>query len=200
MSPWTFKWTDFTLGPGGWAELTIQLENRKNPGDQQLYTACGMYALNSGAKLKYKTDPNHEGWSSRYGREVRVEVPCYLFVEIGATNVTWYLRKPGDYYIKALEGRVESSHNVVVTFSEFDNLQCAENNQSLPVFYALDTEHPEQDDWMDPQQLNAKDPALKLILSDGEARWNMWQMVVLDTQYACEYSDKGVITFTINNQ
>src|SRR5690606_20718494 len=94
------------------------------------------------------------GVTERQGQSYQAEIPCPSFLGIKLdTKVTWMLRMPGDYYARAIEATVTASHPVYVTFSGFDVLKSASNDQTLPVFYALNEERPQG--WLTPDQLNA---------------------------------------------
>lgn len=197
MNKYSFTWYDFVLKPGEWAELIFEVETGLNPAGKQEYTACGLYDLNSGGILRYITD-NNPGYSERKGYVFKVDVPCtpYVCIDLSATEIKWYLRKPGDYYTRALEGHVASNYPVVITFADFEFLKSAETTDTIPVFYQFNSEHPEN--WINAFDLN--DTQIMLPTSNELIDWNLWQRLNLDRQDVGSYFNKGVITFTINNQ
>lgn len=135
---YSFKWHNFKLKPGEWAELTIRTGPGQTPTAREQYTACKLYKLNSQAILKFTVDGRfriHE----RQGPVFHAEIPCPPSLEIKLnTKVTWYLRMPGDYFDRVIEGSVKANHPVIVTFSKFADLKSTSSDHTLPVFYALD--------------------------------------------------------------
>ncbi len=191
----SFKWEGFELKPGEWAQLVIELVFRKEAGGKRLPIPCGRFQLNAQGMLRY-TLGGRSGLIERQARPIEVEIPCPSFLDVQLnTKVTWFIRMPGDYYARAVDGTVAASHPVYITFSGFDHLKNANNGQTLPVFYALNEEQPQG--WLTPDELNAT--TLFLPTDGNELRWNLWQRVVLDGQSAGTYTDTGVITFTLRN-
>ena len=184
----------FVLEPGQWAELVVTVRLGKNKAGEQHYTACGLYTITSGATLKAVL--GNRAVVEQTAPPVLADVLCPSYMEVTMdTKMSWFLRMPGDYYALAIDGTVRASQPVVITFSEFDNLTSATNGQRLPVFYALNEERPQG--WLTPEQLNVT--RLLVPTNDSAVKWNMWQRVVLDGQSAGTYTDKGVITFTLQN-
>ncbi|MGI6036300.1 MAG: hypothetical protein ACOYCE_10920 [Limnochordia bacterium] len=148
MKNFKFKWDGFVLAPGESASLTIDVKLGENPAGKQEYTSCNkVYELNSGGVLKFRWQQQQgQGWTSYEGEPFEVWVPCLpsMSIEISTTEVQWFVRKPGDYYTRALTGSVKANCKVAITFSGFDNLHSTSTNQSLLVFYALAGERPEQ--------------------------------------------------------
>lgn len=196
-SKYFFRWEGVALRPGEWAALVIDVALDKNPAGKQSYSSCGLYELNSEGTLRFRTDTK-PGWNERKGRTFRVDVPCppYMKIDLSATQINWFIRKPGDYFTQVLDGRVEASHPVAITFSDFDDLQSHNNNdQVVPVYYALNTEQPQL--WIPADDLNGVE--LVLMTAKSAVHWNMWQRIVVETQQPCTYSNRGVITFTLQN-
>ncbi|NMB47028.1 MAG: hypothetical protein GX998_11550 [Firmicutes bacterium] len=198
-----FLWDGFSLKPGESASLTIDVKLGKNPAGKQHYGDCNkVYKLNSGGVLKFKLNGKQQSYD---GDSFEVWVPCTppssFCISLSATGTEWYVRKPGDYYTKMLEGEVSASGDatIAVTFSNFDNLRSIGNSQTIPVFYAIKDEEPGTSDWIRPQDLN-KDVSLELRVSaHNTSSWGMWQRVILGTQSPGMYANVGVITFTLVN-
>jgi len=200
-----FSWTNFKLEPGQTAEITLTLATRKNPSGKQQYNECKLYTLNSTGVLKYryKCQPG-KGKYSLTGKRIRVNVcdkpPVSISVEMSAPGVDWFIRKPGDYYVKAFDAVVKvkgrKKVEVAVTFDGFNNLE-SDNSQQIPVFYSLgDESNPGH--WITPENLNNTELGLKAS-AVNDAAFSMWQRVVLGTQSVGTYQDTGVITFTLVN-
>lgn len=186
----SFVYTNFVLQPGQWAQLTVMVRTRED----QHHPACGLYTMTSGATLRATLSSGAAILET--GPPVLADVLCPSYMEITMnTKMSWFLRMPGDYYALAVDGTVHASYPVAITFSEFGDVTSATNGQSLPVFYALNEERPQG--WLTPAQLNAT--SLLVPTDDSAVKWNMWQRVVLDGQSAGTYTDKGVITFTLQN-
>lgn len=206
MKNFKFKWDGFVLAPGESASLTIDVKLGENPAGKQEYTSCNkVYELNSGGVLKFRWQQQQgQGWTSYEGEPFEVWVPCSppsVCVKLSAAGTEWYIRKPGDYYTRMLEGEIRATGDatVAITFSGFDNLRSVSSSQVIPVFYALKSNPPADSDWLTPQQLN-EDTSLELKVSaDAASSWNMWQRVNLGTQSPGMYSNVGVITFTMVN-
>ena len=206
MKKFKFKWDNFVLAPGESASLTIDLKLGKNPAGHQEYTTCGeVYDLNSGGVLKFRWKGQQgKGWASYEGEAFKVWVPCSppsFCVSLSATGTEWYIRKPGHYYTKMLEGEVSATGNatIAVTFSKFDNLRSVGSSQVIPVFYALKDGEPSDSDWITPQYLNENLSLELKVSATTTSSWGMWQRVNLDTQSPGMYSNVGVITFTLVN-
>src|SRR5690606_8759456 len=108
-------------------ELVVAVGLRKNRAGEQHYTACGLYDLSSRGVLTALLDDGST-LLEQVGPLVQAEVPCRSYMEIKLdTKVTWFLRMPGDYYGRVIEGTVHASHPVHITFSDFGELQNASN-------------------------------------------------------------------------
>ena len=198
-----FLWDGFSLGPGDSASLTIDVKLGKNSAGKQHYGDCNeIYSLNSGGVLKFKQNGKQQSYD---GDPFKVWVPCTpppsFCISLSATGTEWYIRKPGDYYTKMLEGTVGANGNasIAITFSNFENLEPIGSSQVIPVFYALRDEEPGEHDWMTPQCLNENASLELRVSADSTSSWGMWQRVILDTQSPGMYSNVGVITFTLVN-
>jgi len=200
MDKYFFEWVwgEFDLHPGQWAELIIYVETGKNPaGIQEYTTGCNYYDLNSEARLRYRK-ADKPGWNTRYGEIFRVKVTCIcLDVWLSANSIDWYIRKPGDYYAEMITGTVRASHPVAVTFRDFDDLVREPDKQRLPVYYILNNDNPQIDDWITPAELN--DEFFELPASQEGIEWNLWQRIKVLRESYCDYNNKGVITFTLLN-
>jgi len=135
--------------------------------------------------------------SSGYGGILKKDAWCgksdpYMELYLSATKVTWFLKKPGNFFAKVLEGSITSSHQVVMSFSSFENPENGDN-QTIPAFYAFTDQKPEK--WTPASSING----MEFRFSEGTNTFNMWQKVQLGTQSASVYKNKGVITFTICN-
>lgn len=64
---------------------------------------------------------NKEAWS--FQQTVRAEVAQWIDWEITATQWTWLVRKPGEYFTDCITFKIASNGDVVVSFAGFDNLQ-----------------------------------------------------------------------------
>ncbi len=199
-----FQWQDFQLQPGEWAEVTFVLETGLNPAGIQSYSSCGWYALNSEGALKYRYDGQPgQGQISVAGKTFWVSVctppSTSICVEIN-TGVDWYLLKPGSYFAQIIEGRVTVQGNgqadVAVTFDDFDDLK--KGDEVLPVQYFIGEAAPEPSDWFSPSLLNETTVALTAAESTPAYLW-VWQNVVLEGQSPGQYTNTGVITFTLIN-
>lgn len=196
-----FSWTDFWLKPGQTAEITLTLATRKNPSGKQQYNECKLYTLNSTGVLKFKYK-DQNGKHSLEGTEIKVNVcdkpPVSLSIVMSAPGVDWFIRKSGDYYVRAFDVMVNTTggKNVAVTFDDFNNLE-SDNSQQIPVFYSLgDESNPGH--WITPENLNNTELGLKAS-AVNDAAFSMWQRVVLGMQSVGTYQDTGVITFTLVN-
>lgn len=188
----SFRWDVFQLKPGQWAQLVIKTGTAQMPAARRQYTGCNLYRLSQGI-LRFTLNDSSSLYE-RQGPVFQAEIPCPPYLEIRLnTKATWYIRMPGDYYARTVVGTVTANHPVEITFSGFADLKSASDDQTLPVFYALNEEQPQG--WLTPEQLNAT----SLLLDDGVRTWSMWQRVVLDGQPAGIYRDTGVITFTLQN-
>jgi hypothetical protein len=199
-----FLWDGFSLGPGDWASLTIDVKLGKNPAGKQHYGDCNeIYSLNSGGVLKFKQNGKQQSYD---GDSFKVWVPCTpppsFSISLSATGTEWYIRKPGDYYTKMLEGTVSANGNaaIAITFSNFDDLRPIGSSQAIPVFYALEKdEEPGEQNWITPQCLNENASLELRVSANSTSSWGMWQRVILGTQSPGMYSNVGVITFTLVN-
>jgi len=198
-----FVWKNFYLKPGQTGEITFIVATRKNPAGKQHYGECGVYHLNSNGTLKYWLDGEKDKISiDGYRFLVRVcdQLSFSVLVELSTTNIVWLIRKPGDYFVKAIDGVVKVNGNwlvnVAVTFSDFDNL-IADDAQQIPVFYSLgDQTIP--GDWISPLVLNNTDVNLQ-VSARQHGQFSIWQRIVVDNQSAGRYENTGVITFTLVN-
>mgnify|MGYP000844616610 CR=1 FL=1 len=195
MNKYFLSWEGFSLSPGQWGLLTIDIATGKNPAGKQEYTSCGIYNLNSQNTLWYETD-NHKRTEVK-GPQFKVKIPCvpYISIDLSGTYISWFVRKPGDYFTKAAEGSVTASYPIVVTFSSFDDLSNENTTDRIPIFYALNTEEPSQ--WIPAMDLNSTE--LTLNTSDNTVNFNIWQRIVVEGQGVNTYTNRGVITFTLQN-
>ncbi len=118
-----------------------------------------------------------------------------MSIYLSGTNISWFVRKPGDFFIKAVEGSVTASHPITITFSDFNDLCNSNDTKALPIYYALNTEGP--DHWIPSIELN--NAFLVLNTSNTTVDWNMWQRLIVDEQSVGYYANRGVITFTLLN-
>jgi len=204
-----FSWSDFCLAPGEWAELTLVVATGKNPAGKQSYTSCGHYDLSAGA-LKYTYEgQSGKGQQSLYGTPFRVSVctpaPPGMCIEVRA-GLHWFVRKPGDFFAKALESTVtvegDGEVDVGVVFSQFANLRkLPDSDEAIPVLYYPTTtpQEPQEDDpWISPEVLNQTE--MVLLAATGEpATLDIWQRVAVGMQTPCSYENTGVVTFTLVN-
>ena len=198
-----FLWDGFSLKPDESASLTIDVKLGKNSAGKQHYGECNrVYELNSGGVLKLKLNGKQKSYDGKF---FEVWVPCTppsFCISLSATGTEWYIRKPGDYYTKMLEGTVSANGNaaIAITFSNFDDLRPIGSSQAIPVFYALekDEESGEQN-WITPQCLNENASLELRVSANSTSSWGMWQRVILGTQSPGMYSNVGVITFTLVN-
>jgi len=125
------------------------------------------------------------------------EPPSDMCVTISNTGSLWYIRKPGKYTTNAFEVSVNSSYPVVVTFSNFDNLQPQGGIgvEKIDVFYTISDDLPSNFEWITAQSLNS----MVLTLSSGSSSLNFYQLVDLKTQSSGIYKNVGTITFTLQN-
>jgi len=114
-------------------------------------------------------------------------------IEISGTKIAWFVKKPGKYFSKVLEMSVKSDLPVIVTFSNFSNLE-AEDAATLSSFYSITENLPPQS-WLTPDEINF----LYLELSNSSKKLYVWQMIVLNNQSSSSYKNRGVITFTLKN-
>lgn len=203
-----FVWRYTELGPGESASITFIVATGKNPAGHQHYGECDEYDLDSNAVLKYRyRGQKGNGQRSIEAPTFKVNVcdsPCpSLFIRVSASDIEWFIRKPGEYFANVIQGTVgvsggqKKSVQVAVTFSDFENLK-SHNGQEVPVAYALGKEV-QPGNWMDPNQLNSFQDLVLTISANKDTSFNLWQKVDLGTQSPGEYTDTGVITFTLLN-
>lgn len=202
-----FWWTGFELEHGQTAEATFVLETGVNPGGVQSYSSCGWYNLNSEGVLKYqiRVSPSQvtQGMTDIPGQTFWVSVctppSTSICIEINS-GVDWYLLKPGSYFAQVIEGRVtvqgSGQADVAVTFDDFDDLKKGE--EVLPVQYFIGEDAPEQSDWFSPNVLNETTVTLQAAEPTPAGLW-VWQNIVLEGQSPGQYTNSGVITFTLIN-
>jgi len=135
--------------------------------------------------------------TTRYGGVLKKDAWCgksdpYMVLYLSATKVTWFLKKPGNFFTKVLEGSITSSHQIVMSFSSFGDPK-NEDKQTISTFYAFSAQKPKK--WIPASDVNE----MEFRFSSGANIFNMWQKIQLSTQSASVYKNKGVITFTICN-
>jgi|GEM_PF-1147064 len=191
------RWKGFSLGPFCSATLTVVLSTwscQDSPG----YRLPGNYILNKGIEVSYSVACGFPERAIR-GEGYRVEVVAapHMRLSMSSPTLEWMIKKPGDYYIRAFTGTVTADAPVVVTFSDFGNLENSNTGEVLPVYYSLQTQQPDIDDWMSPVELNSA--FLEVPPAQEPVEWALWQRVVLGTQGVGTYEGEGVITFTMLN-
>ncbi|AEH50595.1 hypothetical protein [Pseudothermotoga thermarum] len=128
-----------------------------------------------------KGNQNETAWA---GSEI---TGCFS-VSISATNLAWFLRKPGDYATKAFDVNVISNYPVVITFKDFDNPINAAG-VSLRTYFAFDG----LGNWITPSDLNS----ITKTLEPGTSTFSMYHRVILQGQPACIYFSVGTISFAV---
>lgn len=125
------------------------------------------------------------------------EPPSDVCINISNTGSLWYVRKPGKYMASVFEITVNTSHAVVVTFSNFDNLQPQGGIgvETISIFYAVNGELPSNFEWTAAPDLNNR----SVTLNPGSSSLNFYQLVDLKTQSWGIYKNVGTITFTLQN-
>lgn len=202
-----FQWKNIRLEPGQTAQVTFTLATGVTRKGERHYD-CGLHYLNSLGVLKYKYDGERgngqksiDGWS--FPVQVYGDCSMAAHFELSAAGVEWYMRKPGDYYTKLLDGavRVTGAVNreilVGVTFSGFDDLLSA-SGQEIPVWYSLVDALQDAGDWTRSSDLDESKLELKAS-ANHDASFSMWQRVVLETQSPGLYENLGVISFSLVN-
>ena len=202
-----FSMDPFTLGAGQSVEVTF-IATTGSTKVVQLHYSCGDHDLNSQAKFKYtfvagKKYESINGWTFpiRVCGDPPQDSPT-LCIEMSASGVEWYIRKPGDYFAKVLDVKVSvidasnRAAQVKVAFSGFDNL-ASKNKQEITVFYSLADESGPAE-WMPPVALNETELRLAAV-DQCDSSFSMWQKIVLGTQGPGKYENTGVITFSLVN-
>ncbi len=125
------------------------------------------------------------------------EPPSDVCINISHTGSLWYVRKPGKYMASAFEITVNTSHSVVVSFSNFDNLQPQGGIgvETINIFYAFNDELSSNFEWIAAPDLNNR----FVTLNPGSSSLNFYQLVDLKTQSSGIYKNVGTITFTLQN-
>lgn len=202
-----FQWKNIRLEPGQTAQITFTLATGKNPGGKQQY-GCGLHYLNSLGVLKYRYDgqpgkgqKSIDGWS--FPVQVCGDAAISAHFELSSTGVEWYIRKPGDYFAKLLNGavRVVEAPNreivIGVSFSGFNDL-VSDGGQEIPVWYSLVDEEQAAEVWTRSRELNGIKLELKAS-ANKDASFSMWQRIVLETQSPGLYENLGVVSFSLVN-
>lgn len=193
----SIEWSGLILEPGGCASLTVILETLGDPASQEHGTTA-YYVLNAGMVVEFAVGDGvaaRESTDEGYSVEVRRTPKMQL--TMSSPEMLWYIRRPGDYYVKAFSGTVASNALVVVTFTHFTNLENNRTGEALQVYYSLQTQHPGTDEWIPPEELSAM--SLNVSPSEEAVQWALWQRVVLEEQSVGEYVGGGVITFAMQN-
>ncbi|HEY8542538.1 MAG TPA: hypothetical protein VIL29_09140 [Pseudothermotoga sp.] len=125
------------------------------------------------------------------------EPPCGMCVEVSNTKMLWYIRKPGKYVTNAFEVKITSTHPVVITFSNFDDLQPQGGIgfESIKTSYAISDDLVNNLNWISAPLLNN----YSVTLDSGSSSLNFYQLVDLKTQSSGIYKNIGTITFTLQN-
>jgi hypothetical protein len=200
------EWTGFPLGPWSAASLTVRVATSVRQGIQE-YVSGGDYTINTGLQVTYRMGQG-QAVQRLTGKGFRVKVsrPPQMRLTMSSPEVVWFIRKPGDYYAQAFTGTVTSDALVVMTFTDFTDLFAQSTGEVLPVYYSLQTEHPQIavqtqhpgiDEWVSPETLSAT--SVEVRPSGEPTAWTLWQRVVLSDQGVGEYVGRGVVTFTILN-
>jgi hypothetical protein len=191
------EWSGLTLGRGSCASLTVILETSGSPAARQRVTS-GDYVLNAGMVVE-STARNgtaiHRSTGEKYTVKIR-RVP-QMRLAMSSPQIIWYIRRPGDYYVKAFYGTVTSNALVVVAFSDFTDLRNDSTGERLPVSYCFQTPRPEKHEWIPVEELSTA--FLEVPSSEEATEWTLWQRIVVGNQGVGEYTGRGVITFTMQN-
>lgn len=195
----SFIWHDFILLPGQWAELVMEVETGNGQWGGDGYISWERDYLNSQGTFNYRR-LGSGGQKSMAGHSFILEVPFPNSVELtlSTSEVKWYLRKPGDYHARILQGTIAGHHPVAVSFADFHDITGSSYAETIAVYYAL-AEKPGPSDWLTPAELNSTVIVLELDENTNNLTWNMWQRVVLHTQRVGTYVNKGVIRLTLVN-
>ncbi|HHY10824.1 MAG TPA: hypothetical protein GX528_09735 [Firmicutes bacterium] len=197
-----FTWKGTGLEPGRRAQVSLITAPRQDPtGKRRLEN--GLHELNSGALLRYELGSGQQKISK--GRQFKLRVRAgraSVSLEISATEIAWYIRRPGDYFAKAFDGAVRTSGGteeikIGVTFSRFGNLT-SESNKIIPVFYSFGS-NGQPGQWISPAALNGKTELELKASAANDSTFSLWQRVVSGAQSVGTYQNWGVITFTLVN-
>jgi hypothetical protein len=133
-------------------------------------------------------------WYLKYRIE---EPPSYICVDLSGTLLSWFVRKPGDYFANPITGNIRASHDFVITFSGFDNLQHSViQGERVDVFYGFGDDVPVDSEWIGATELNTR--KVDMPATEG-TQWKIWQRIEVLGQIPGTYSNRGVITFTLKN-
>lgn len=148
---------------------------------------------------------NKVNWSFEFTTEA--QIAQWVEWSISGTKLTWFVRKPGDYFTNGIEFVLKSNGDVELSASGFGNLQYQGEYSVNPeiVTYWFGTVIPGyvplQEDWVSAAEVNT----FLSVPDSGELHegltaylWN--RIVVVNCNSASTYSDTGTITITLKNQ
>ena len=192
-----FSWHDFSLKPGDWGKLSFEVEKHFDLDEDNKFNTGRIYDLNSGCILKYIRQNEMSYTKKEIENFVyNISRPPYISFNLSTQSISWYLRKPGIYFSQVLDGKISSNYPVIITFTNFDVLKSDNTAHTIPINYQLNTSKPIN--WLELNNFNNSN--IYVPSSEEPIKWNLWQKIILKKQSAGDYQDKGVITFTINNQ
>lgn len=132
---------------------------------------------------------------------MRTEEP-WISCSFSATQWKWHVRRPGDYSAKCLTGIIRSNVDVIIQFSDFEDLSSTNSpTQNLETYYSatlLDLTV-EQVVWYRASDFNGHGLTIPQSPTDP-VYWSLWNKVSVKNEISAdEYKDDSVITLVMVN-
>lgn len=185
------------VGSFGWGDLIDSEENvwETDPNNARAYSSMGFSAGPSNPTVRttqFTTEAQIAQWSKW---------------EFTGTKWTWFVRKPGSYYVDCITAKIWSNSDVQITFSDFADLEYTGTDavkDTIDTYYGVGTD-PGADDfigWIPAAQLNEVGPIIydSYNLHYGQ-EFKLWNRIdVFPSNSASTYRNTGTITMTLLNQ
>lgn len=140
---------------------------------------------------------------------VRAEVAQWVEWNISATQWTWLIRKPGEYFADCVTAMVKSNGSVTITFAGFNNLKQQiegypidiEQEMSSWFSYGDSVSDVMEQGWISAAELNGFTVQLpdNKELHEGKT-WKLWNKVLVEDYHSVGvFENTGTITLSLGN-